>query len=177
MTNNLPLLVLLEILDNVSDLSTIFSCILVNRQWCFFGIPYLWANPFAKSQGLTPLSTLRKLLTHEECTKLGINERKKFWEISGYVNYVLRKLHMYKEANSVMFDYPKLITTINFCCLKECCKREFGNNEFESAKIILGLLVRHKTHLKKVEVKWNEGAVFFEYSTLFTHNTDVELLL
>ncbi|CAG8619715.1 8331_t:CDS:2 [Ambispora leptoticha] len=40
--------ILQEIFEHFRDLQTLFSCLLVNRQWCRAVIPMLWRDPFVK---------------------------------------------------------------------------------------------------------------------------------
>ncbi|CAG8584254.1 11383_t:CDS:2, partial [Paraglomus occultum] len=88
---------------------------------------YLWANPFAK---LTSLSTLRQFLNEEERLEIKAKEDE-----------------VEKEDNNnvaPLFYYPGFIKIINLCCLKNCCKHEFKNNQLKTVKIIPGLLVRYE---------------------------------
>ena len=179
-TRNLPSLVLYEIFSmftegTTSDLKTLYSCALVNRQWCIDAIPYLWANPFINPRGKTPLSTLRRLLTCKEQTKLGIGVCDKDNRLeSGCVcdNNCSRNNNV-----QLAFNYPEFITTINLYHLTDCYKREFKHDESaDMMRVILELLVRHGTRLKVLEAGWDEGMVFFEYKVLIQRLKTFKLL-
>ncbi|CAG8747652.1 34_t:CDS:1, partial [Dentiscutata heterogama] len=44
---NLPTDCLVEVLRHLKyDISSLYSCILVNRLWCKLSIPLLWYSPF-----------------------------------------------------------------------------------------------------------------------------------
>ncbi|CAG8459413.1 6212_t:CDS:2 [Paraglomus occultum] len=157
--------------DTTSDLKTLYACALVSRQWCIDAIPYLWANPFINPRGKTPLSTLRRLLTCKERTKLGIAACDKDCHLESGCDCDNN------DAAQLAFNYPEFITTINLHRLTDCYEREFENNESANTmRVILELLVRHGTRLKVLEAGWDEGMIFFEYKVLVQRLKKFKLL-
>src|SRR6185312_16661237 len=125
MRQTLPPHVLVDIFKNISDYKTLYSCVLANRQFCRLAMPYLWDNPFAKLEGLTPLSTLRRFLNEDERFEIKVKAEEDKGE---------DKVGDNNNAAPPLFQYPKFIKTINLCCLKNCCKREFKDDQLKIVK-------------------------------------------
>ncbi|RGB35612.1 hypothetical protein C1646_742145 [Rhizophagus diaphanus] len=86
------------------DISTLYSCILVNRLWCRLAIPLLWENPF-----LIPIPNKNhKIINIIEIYLNNLNEDFKM------------KLYEYKiinnslpSKNMLLFDYLKFLKYLN----------------------------------------------------------------
>ncbi|CAG8464926.1 11141_t:CDS:2 [Ambispora gerdemannii] len=90
--------ILQEIFKYIRDLQTLFSCLLVNRQWCRTVIPILWRDPFEKGPSPTIIQLyVRSLPESARCRlkEAGINQ------ISDCIG-------------STIFEYPSLLKRLRF---------------------------------------------------------------
>ncbi|CAB5110340.1 hypothetical protein GLOIN_2v1771277 [Rhizophagus irregularis DAOM 181602=DAOM 197198] len=96
-SGNLPEL-LYEIIQNFrKDLSTLYSCILVNRLWCRLAIPLLWEDPFS-----VPAHHYRCIATY--LCFLNEDNKAKLIEY-GISNNVL--------SSNTLFNYPSFIKNLD----------------------------------------------------------------
>jgi hypothetical protein len=84
-----------------NDHITLSSCILVNRLWCRIAIPLLWEDPFS-------ISTKNYNFIEIYLKYLDEKDKKKLQEYN-------IKIDSYNSNNTLLFNYPNFIKTLNTC--------------------------------------------------------------
>ncbi|CAG8446789.1 5457_t:CDS:1 [Funneliformis mosseae] len=118
MAQDLPSLCLSRILAfHSDDLSTLYSCTLVNRDWCRFAVPLLWKRPFSFLHQYTP-EILSIRLIDVYCAGFSSNERI-------YINNLLGYLEDKIPSNSI-FNYVTFLRELDvlqasFCITRWAC--------------------------------------------------------
>ncbi|PKY24184.1 hypothetical protein RhiirB3_438649 [Rhizophagus irregularis] len=86
-----------------NDLSTLYSCILVNRLWCRLAIPLLWENPFSSKY----------------------HENYRYIEVYLYSLNDKRQLNEYgiNLPSNPLFNYPSFIQHLDTNSINECIIR------------------------------------------------------
>ncbi|RGB39193.1 hypothetical protein C1646_740245 [Rhizophagus diaphanus] len=104
------------------DISTLYSCALVNRLWCRIAIPLLWEDPFSvPTQKFDFIKILLRSLNDEDKTRLIVKY--------GFNNN--------EFSPKTLFNYPE-----NFGF-------EFGDDEYsEPKRQLLELVVKYCTNIK-----------------------------
>src|SRR2546421_13104525 len=82
-----------------NDVTTLHSCILVNRLWCRLAIPLLWENPFS-----IPLYTYNFIKIY--LYYLNDDDKKSLHEEYGIVSSSL-------FSSNTLFNYPSFIKRLN----------------------------------------------------------------
>ncbi|GBC47002.2 hypothetical protein GLOIN_2v1784096 [Rhizophagus irregularis DAOM 181602=DAOM 197198] len=100
---NLPEL-LCEIIQYFrNDLSTLYSCVLVNKLWCRLAIPLLWEDPFSiYAQNFQFIDIYLCNLNEDDKTKF--NE---------YVKQKLANIESISNCSSTLFNYTSFIKCLN----------------------------------------------------------------
>jgi hypothetical protein len=106
-SEGLPELTYEVIRHSWNDISTLHSCILVNRLWCRLAIPLLWENPFSIPTGnFNFIEIYLSNLNNNLKTKLN--------------DY---KINDYSLPSNTLFNYPKFLNHLNIYNLISSVKR------------------------------------------------------
>ncbi|PKC59642.1 hypothetical protein RhiirA1_469154 [Rhizophagus irregularis] len=116
------------------DISSLYSCVLVNRLWCRIAIPLLWEDPFSvPTQKFDFIKILLRSLNDEDKTRLIVKY--------GFYNN--------EFSPKTLFNYPGFIKRLNTQNIRFCIENwvpNLTNNFANSANLFYWLLF--KTFIK-----------------------------
>src|ERR1044071_5995429 len=121
---NLPELCLQNVFKHLKhDCITLYSCIRINKRWCYSSIPVLWANPFG-------LICFSKSIKHLLDTYLSFLSQNQLQALE-----IKPKL----DRNSLTFYYPIYFRHMDllwiYNVIKDWCKMEFGFEESRKKEV------------------------------------------
>ncbi|GBB84760.1 hypothetical protein RclHR1_11330001 [Rhizophagus clarus] len=130
--HNFVAICLEEVLQNlIEDPGTLYSCILVNRNWCRVTIPILWSDPFNNIKRKNPNNANFSIRTFISCLEDS--------EKSSLTNEFIRIPNSWGET---LFDYPKYLQTFKY--------DHFGKILEIFVRMNYKLLIEVKTDLNKI---------------------------
>src|SRR5688572_5448493 len=131
MVSKLPNECLQQIFRSIKDINTLYSIIQVDHTWCENGIIYLWKNPFRNDI-----------------------------DLKNQIKIIPILLTFLKKDESTLFDYPCLITHLNFDNLFRIVS-EFSKSNNHAFKNYLNLMERDKL-LSSIfhNIKYSEWSKF-----------------
>ncbi|PKC67384.1 hypothetical protein RhiirA1_534948 [Rhizophagus irregularis] len=87
------------------DISTLYSCILINRLWCRLAIPLLWEDPFPKKDLFSREYLKNQHFIEIYLSKLNEDVKTKLYEYGVNNNLI--------SSNTLLFNYPSFIKYLN----------------------------------------------------------------
>ncbi|UZO10753.1 uncharacterized protein OCT59_002331 [Rhizophagus irregularis] len=131
---NLPEL-LCEIIQYFrNDLSTLYSCVLVNKLWCRLAIPLLWEDPFSiYAQNFQFIDIYLCNLNEDDKTKFNEYVKQKLANIESISNCSIYRLlfKMFIENEGNLHSFEVEVCTSNDCnCLKDIMELILQNPNF-----------------------------------------------
>jgi hypothetical protein len=166
MLTNLPLELLTEVFKNIrNNYETLYSCILVNKQWHTINISNLWKNPFY-SEGSTKI--LIKCL---------------FVEDKDYYSTTKIKLNFKLLEKSPLYNYAKFMTELDFVIMGANLsgllydRNEFHWLEKKLTKFVLDYsiaikkLVTFEPEYKFLKIDYNRFNIRFKNLYEFHYNS------
>ncbi|POG71922.1 hypothetical protein GLOIN_2v1774306 [Rhizophagus irregularis DAOM 181602=DAOM 197198] len=87
------------------DISTLYSCILINRLWCRLAIPLLWEDPFPKKDPFSREYLKNQHFIEIYLSKLNEDVKTKLYEYGVNNNLI--------SSNTLLFNYPSFIKYLN----------------------------------------------------------------
>ncbi|UZO02483.1 uncharacterized protein OCT59_020963 [Rhizophagus irregularis] len=87
------------------DISTLYSCILINRLWCRLAIPLLWEDPFPKKDPFSREYLENQHFIEIYLSKLNEDVKTKLYEYGVNNNLI--------SSNTLLFNYPSFIKYLN----------------------------------------------------------------
>ncbi|CAB5182244.1 uncharacterized protein OCT59_000346 [Rhizophagus irregularis] len=126
------------------DISSLYSCILVNRLWCRIAIPLLWEDPFSvPTQKFDFIKILLRSLNDEDKTRLIVKY--------GFNNN--------EFSPKTLFNYPGFIKRLNTQNIRFCIENwvpNLTNNFANSANLFYWLLfktfIKNEINLNSFEI-------------------------
>ncbi|CAG8457258.1 2026_t:CDS:1 [Acaulospora morrowiae] len=123
---SLPIETIEEIFKYITNQSTLYSCLFVNRLWCRKIVPILWARPspllYKERSAKSLIESYVSCFDHEERAILFADD-----ELTSMVDDDL--LHL----PSPLFEYAAFLKELNYPMLRMAvrrCYRKLGNEEF-----------------------------------------------
>ncbi|CAG8576269.1 11237_t:CDS:2 [Diversispora eburnea] len=144
-----------EILNSPTDFRNLYTCLLVNNQWCNSAIPVLWRTPFSrcyKRRGNLLIKTLINCLN--------LTERQDLYNDGVFVPSGKYNLPLFNYSCFIKnLDYFQLITLI-----KNWCRfyLEGSNEESVTAilRSVLKLLVKRRVHLNTLIIRSDDDLYY-----------------
>ncbi|PKK64513.1 hypothetical protein RhiirC2_787389 [Rhizophagus irregularis] len=126
------------------DISSLYSCVLVNRLWCRIAIPLLWEDPFSvPTQKFDFIKILLRSLNDEDKTRLIVKY--------GFINN--------EFSPKTLFNYPGFIKRLNTQNIRFCIENwvpNLTNNFANSANLFYWLLfktfIKNEINLNSFEI-------------------------
>ncbi|RGB27540.1 hypothetical protein C1646_768966 [Rhizophagus diaphanus] len=115
----------------IEDPGTLYSCILVNRNWCRITIPILWSDPFNNIKRKNPNNANLSIRTFISCL-----------EDSGKSTLINEFIKIPNSWEKPLFDYPKYLKIFKY--------DHFGKMLENFVRINYKLLIEMKTDLNKI---------------------------
>ncbi|CAG8515329.1 380_t:CDS:2 [Rhizophagus irregularis] len=115
----------------IEDPGALYSCILVNRNWCRITIPILWSDPFNNIKRKNPNNANLSIRTYISCL-----------EDSGKSTLINEFITIPNSWEEPLFDYPKYLKIFKY--------DHFGKMLENFVRMNYKLLIEMKTDLNKI---------------------------
>ncbi|PKY31167.1 hypothetical protein RhiirB3_448645 [Rhizophagus irregularis] len=148
------------------DLTTLYSCIFVNRLWCRLAIPLLWENPFS-----IPTKNYRCIEIY--LSYLNDDNKTKFNEYE-IINNLL-------PSNTLLFNYPSFIKCLNlgtiYISTKEwvCTLLDDDREKLEELvyRSLFEIFIKNEGILYSFEIVMFAGIEYFDTMELILQNPNL----